>query len=410
MPAASEETMETFRARALAFLEDNALRKTGADDWSTRTFHANDEEEAEHFRKSREWQRTLFDNGWAGARYPKAYGGAGLDAAQARAFNELHAQFDVATGFIGAAITLCGPPILKYGSDALKGRYLPPMLRGDEVWCQLFSEPGAGSDLAALSTRAVLQDDGTWKIDGQKVWTSSAQFADYGILLARTAPDLPKHKGITMFVTDMRAPGVEIRPLVQANGASHFNEVFLTDVVLPADAVIGEVNAGWAAARLVLANESAMIGGGRKNIAEELVSIARRRNLVEKPGVRDALVISLMRDRIGRLMTDQLQAAMRAGASTRLDGSLLKLFFAQSKVHFGQTAIAMMGPASLAVAPGDESSDDVTFAQAELINRFSISIGGGTNEVHRNGLGERVLGLPPEPRTDKDLPWKDLPK
>lgn len=406
----SDETAEAFRARALAFLEANATRKTGSDDWSTRTFHATEEEEAEHFRKSREWQRTLFDNGWAGLRYPKEYGGAGLDAAQARAFNELHAEFDVATGFIGAAITLCCPPLLRYGSAELKAQHVPPMLRGDRVWCQLFSEPGAGSDLAALATRAVQQADGSWKVDGQKLWTSSAQFADYGILLARTSPERPKHKGITMFVLDMHAPGVDVRPLVQANGASHFNEVFLTDVSVPVDAVVGEVDAGWAAARLVLANESAMIGGGRKNIAEELVSIARRRGLTDQPGVRDALVTSIMRDRIGRLMTDQLQAAMRSGASTRLDGSLLKLFFAESKVHFGETAIAMMGPAALAVAPGDESEDDGTFAQAELINRFSISIGGGTNEVHRNGLGERVLGLPPEPRADKDLPWKDLPR
>lgn len=406
----SEQDISAFRAKVLEFLEEHAVRKTGDDDWSTRSFHATAEEAQEHFDKSRAWQQTLFDHGWAGARYPKEYGGAGLSAGEARLFNELQAEFDVATGFIGAAITLCGPPLLRFGSESLKARYLPPMLRGDEVWCQLFSEPGAGSDLAALATRAVAQEDGTWLVNGQKLWTSSAQFADFGILLARTAPELPKHKGISMFVVDMHAPGVDIRPLVQANGADHFNEVFLTDVVIPADAVVGEVNAGWAAARLVLANESAMIGGGRKNIAEELVTIAQRYGLTSEPLVRDDLVIGMMRDRIGRLMTDRLQAAMRSGVAGQLDGSLLKLFFAESKVHYGNSAMRMLGPASAACAADDAMADDVFFAQSELINRFSISIGGGTNEVHRNGLGERILGLPPEPRTDKDLPWNVLPR
>jgi alkylation response protein AidB-like acyl-CoA dehydrogenase len=265
-----------FRREVRAFLEAHARRKTGTDaDWSRGGVSEDPEQAAAYLERCRAWQRTLFDHGWAGITWPKEYGGRGGTPAESIIFNQEASQFDVTTGFIGAAQQLVGPPLLRFGTEEQKARYIPSMLKGDELWCQLFSEPGAGSDLAALATRAV-RDGEEWVVTGQKVWTSEAQHADFGILLARTDPDAPKHKGITFFIVDMHSPGIEIRPLVQATGLSHFNEVFLTDVRIPAGNVVGEVNGGWAVARTTLASEAGMIGGaGQTTTFQAVLELAR---------------------------------------------------------------------------------------------------------------------------------------
>ncbi|MFZ4519122.1 MAG: acyl-CoA dehydrogenase family protein, partial [Microthrixaceae bacterium] len=236
-----EDTPElaAFRAEVVAFLDEHAELKRGDErDWS-RNGAATDPEVAEDYRRRcREWQQLLCDHGWGGLTWPERFGGRGLSPAHQMVFNQELGRYDATAGFITAAQALVGPTLMQHGTPEQQSRYLGPLLRGDEWWCQLFSEPGAGSDLAALATRAE-QDSATgeWVVNGQKVWTSNAQHADFGILVARTDPGAPKHHGLTYFVVDMRTPGIEVRPLVQAQGVAHFNEVFLSDVRIPAENV-----------------------------------------------------------------------------------------------------------------------------------------------------------------------------
>lgn len=397
-----------FRREVRAFLEAHAQLKTGTDaDWSRGGVSEDPAEVAEYLERCRAWQRTLFDNGWAGITWPKEYGGRGGTPAESIIFNQEASKFDVTTGFIGAAQQLVGPPLLRFGTEEQKARYIPSMLKGDELWCQLFSEPGAGSDLAALATRAV-RDGDEWVVTGQKVWTSEAQHADFGILLARTDPDVPKHKGITFFIVDMRSPGIEIRPLVQATGLSHFNEVFLTEVRIPAGNVVGEVNGGWAVARTTLASEAGMIGGaGQTTTFQAVLALARECGRTGDPVVRQGLADVYIRERILKFHQMRMQTAVMHRRGSPPDPSVLKNFFTQSLSERVDLAIALEGAHGM-LAGTDAPQDG--FWQKQHMAQFASRIGGGTNEVHRNMIGERALGLPPEPRADKDVPWRDLPK
>ena len=249
------------------------------------------------------------------------------------------------------------------------------MLRGDEMWCQLFSEPGAGSDLSTLATRAVLDGD-ECVVNGQKVWTSEAQHADYGILLARTDPDVPKHRGITFFVVDMRTPGIDIRPLVQATGLSHFNEVFLTDVRIPAENVIGEVNGGWAAARTTLASEAGMIGGaGLSSTFVAVLALARECGRTDDPLVRQMLADVYSRERILKFHGMRMQTAMMHKRGIPPDPSVLKNFFVQSLTQRVDLALTLEGTAGMLA--GDDAIQD-GFWQKQCMAQFSSRIGGGT--------------------------------
>jgi alkylation response protein AidB-like acyl-CoA dehydrogenase len=319
----------------------------------------------------------------------------------------------VPRGYILSTIAMLGPTLLAHGTEEQKRRLLPRLLAGDDAWCQLFSEPGAGSDLASLGCRAV-RDGDEFVVHGQKVWTSGARFCDRGMLLVRTDPDAPKHKGITFLLLDMRAPGVDVRPLVQATGAAHFNEVFLTDVRVPVTDVLGAVDGGWAPARTVLANESAFIGGGRGGSNAKLVTLARRYGRAADPVVRQRLAAHYSRERLLTVMGERIQAALRRGERPPVDPSVLKLYVAENQVRAGDLAAAICGPAGVA-APGGgvaEGGDDghVRWVQAELVGRYSWSIGGGTNEVHRDNVAQRALGLPREPGFDRATPWRDIPR
>ncbi len=405
-----EDTPEeaAFRAEVRSFLEAHASPKTGTDaDWSRGGMSNDPHQIAAYLDRCRAWQRTLYDNGWAGIAWPKEFGGRGGTPGESIIFNQEASQFDVTTGFIGAAQQLVGPPILRFGTDEQKKRYIPPMLRGEERWCQLFSEPGAGSDLSALATRAV-RDGDEFVVNGQKVWTSEAQHADYGILLARTDPDAPKHKGITFFVVDMHSPGVDIRPLVQATGLSHFNEVFLSDVRVPAENVIGEVNGGWAVARTTLASEAGMIGGaGQTSTFQAVLALARECGRTEDATIRQGLADVYIRERILKFHGMRMQTAVMHRRGIPPDPSVMKNFFAQSLSHRVELAVLIEGAAGM-LAESDAVQDG--FWQKQCMAQFASRIGGGTSEVHKNMLGERALGLPPEPRADKDVPWKDLPR
>jgi alkylation response protein AidB-like acyl-CoA dehydrogenase len=405
-PIPAETEVAAFREEARGFLEANARPRREVSPWAV-TMHRSQGAARQAFETGRAWQRTLFDNKLAGLTYPVALGGRGGTAWHERVFNEEASRFDVSSGFVSATIAMLGPTLMKHGTEEQQAFYLPRLLSAEYAFCQLFSEPGAGSDLAGLACRAV-RDGDEFVVTGQKVWNSAAQFCNWGMLLVRTNPDVPKHRGITFLLVDMASPGIEARPLVQATGASEFNEVFLHEVRVPVANVIGEIDGGWAPARTVLSNESAFIGGGSTAIGSRyvrLVELAERHGRLGDPAVRQGLADYYSRERIVAVMGERIMAAVRRREAPPVDPAALKLFTTESRVRSGNLAMAIAGPAGVT---GDD--EIATWVQMELLGRFSISIGGGTSEVQRNNLAERALGLPREPRTDHELPWKDVPR
>lgn len=385
------------------FLSANAELRRGDDrDWS-RNGAATDPVLAEDYRRRcHAWQKLLFDSGWAGLTWPTQFGGRGLGAAQQIIFGQELAAYDATSGFLTAAQALVGPTLMQHGSAAQQERYLAPLLSGEESWCQLFSEPGAGSDLAALATRAVLDRD-HWVVNGQKVWTSSAQHANFGILIARTDPDVPKHEGLTYFIVDMRSAGIEVRPLIQAQGVAHFNEVFFSDLRIPETNLVGEVGDGWKVARTTLRSESSMISGaGQATNFAAVLSTARRLERTEDAVLRQELAKVWTNEQVLKWMSWRTQTAVMTGRrELALHGSLLKNFFTRSLAHRVNLAVELEGPEGMLWhdAEGDG------FWQYQCLNQFASRIGGGTEEVHRNNLGEQALGLPREPALDRDVPW-----
>jgi alkylation response protein AidB-like acyl-CoA dehydrogenase len=404
---APEDPTAAFRAEARAFLEAHARpRRAGEGDFARFRFlgDPSPEADAEHVRSCKRWQRTLFDEGWAGIAWPKEYGGRGGTPAEARIFAREQARFDVDAGAFAVGIGMVGPTLIAHGTEAQKQRYLPALLRGDEVWCQLFSEPGAGSDLAGLRTRAV-RDGDEWVVDGQKVWSSGAHHSELGILLARTDPDAPKHKGITYFVLDMRSPGIEVRPLRQINGVAHFNEVFLTDVRIPHDNVVGEVNGGWGVAQTTLGAERVLIGSGGAVGFRDLARLASEHQRTGDPVLRQRLADAYIRFEIVKYLGQRAQAARRNGAAVGAEASVLKLAVSQNVALNGDLALALEGATAM-LLHGDAPYGG--FWQQQFLNQWGTRIGGGTEQVQRNVIGERVLGLPSEPRPDKRVPFREL--
>jgi alkylation response protein AidB-like acyl-CoA dehydrogenase len=386
-----------FRAEARAWLESHAqLRSEDAD--VSRHYHTavvDDASEAAHVARCKRWQRTLYDGGWAGITWPKEHGGRGGSPMEAMVFAQEQAAFDVSTGVFSVGIGMAGPTIIVHGTDAQKDRWLGPLLRGDEIWCQLFSEPGAGSDLAGLSTRAV-RDGDDWVVNGQKVWTSGAHYSDLGILLARTDPDAPKHRGITYSVVDMRTPGIDVRPLRQITGRAHFNEVFLTDVRVPSGNVIGEVDRGWDVARTTLANERALIGGGGGMAFGDLVRLARELERDRDPVSRQELADAFIRFEVLRYLGYRVQTAISQRRMPGAESSVLKLAYSRHVARTGDLALRLEGARGVLLAGAPHHG----FWQQQFLNQWGIRIGGGTDEVQRNVIGERVLGLPREPRVE----------
>ncbi len=359
-------------------------------------------QDSEYINGRRAWQRKLAEAGLAGVTWPKEYGGQGLGPIEQVTVNQEIAKAGVPGILDVIGLGMLGPCLIAHGSEEQKGRYLGPMLHGDEVWCQLFSEPAAGSDLAAVQARARQGEDGSWTLNGQKVWTTNAQFASYGLLLARTDPDVPKHKGLTMFIIPMDAPGVTVRGLRQITGEAEFNEVFFDDVKLEEDAVVGGVGNGWGTALTVLMFERLTIGFGSQSfgnparVAEVLAADERAR--------RDPEV----RQRFGDIQTEFLAVqfngyrALTALARGQIPGpeaGLAKVTMVNAAVAVGDLMADTIGPEALA---GDSDwSYIISFMPG-------LKSAGGTEQILRNTIGERVLGLPPEPRLDKGIPFSEL--
>ena len=357
----------------------------------------------DHVAASMQWERILFDHGWAGVTWPVEHGGRGGTPIQASIFAEEMATHDVTLGPLTVSIGMVGPTLMAHGTDEQKARHLGPVLRGEQLWCQLFSEPGAGSDLAALATRAV-RDGDDWIINGQKVWTSLGQFADYGILLARTDPDVPKHAGITYFIVDMRSPGIDVRPLRQMTGEAHFNETFLTDVRIPSCNVVGELGDGWSVARTTLNSERSSIasGGGAWNVAE-LLQLARENGASADPILRDGLIKAHIRQSVMTYTGYRVKTAMSRGALPGPEALTMKLAYARHWAATMDTAMRVLGADALLTTKETAAS-----WHHHLLNQYAIRLGGGTDEVQSNIIGELGLGLPREPSADRGVAWKDL--
>ncbi|MFD7135874.1 acyl-CoA dehydrogenase family protein [Streptomyces sp. NPDC059894] len=362
--------------------------------------------------------RARFDAGLAWVHFPEGLGGLGaprsLQAVVDTALEAAGAP-DNDPRRIGIGLGMAAPTILAYGTEEQKRRFLRPLWTGEEVWCQLFSEPGAGSDLAALGTRAVREGD-TWVVDGQKVWTSSAHLARWAILIARTDPHVPKHRGITYFVCDLTDPGVEVRPLRQITGEAEFNEVFLTGVRIPDSHRLGEVGDGWRVAQTTLNNERVAIGGMRLPREGGMIGPVSR-TWRERPGLRthdlhQRLLTLWVEAEVARLTGERLRQQLAAGQPGP-EGAGMKLAFARLNQEISGLEVELLGEEGLLYDDWTmRRPDHVDFTGREAGYRYlrskGNSIEGGTSEVLLNIVAERVLGLPAEPRTDKDVAWKDL--
>src|SRR4051794_17673525 len=360
-------------------------------------------DEHEHVAARREWQRKLAEGGLAAVVWPPEYGGQGLGPLNQVVLNQEIGRAGVPGIFDVIGVGMLGPTLIAHGTEEQKQRHLGPMLAADEVWCQLFSEPAAGSDLAGIQTRARQEDDGWWRLSGQKVWTTNAQYASFGLLLARTDPDLPKHKGLTMFVVPMDAEGVTIRPLRQISGEAHFNEVFFDDVRLEPDAVVGGVDDGWRTALTTLMFERLTIGLGTEGLGYKEGRFAKA---LAADGVarRDPEV----RRRLGAIGADLIAVkfggyraltALQRGQIPGPEAGLAEVTLVNAAIAAGELIADTLGPDAL--QDGGEWSYMISFLPG-------LKTAGGTEEILRNTIGERVLGLPPEPRLDKGVPFAEL--
>jgi len=388
-----------------------------------------------------EWWQRLFDGRWTAATWPVEWYGRGLSGGLAKIVQEERRRAGAPGGPGGLGVMLAGPTIITHGTDQQKERYLPGILTGQEAWCQLFSEPGSGSDLASLQTRAVLDGD-EWVVTGQKVWSSGAQHADLGMLIARTNVEVPKHQGITYFAIDMDQEGIEVRPIIEMTGRALFNEVFLDGARVPKGNEIGPLESGWAVANTTLANERSGLGGGSdaaggllpgrkagllEKRAGDLVSggraatgtgavfrgsgsgmiieAARSRGNLGDPTVRQDIARLFSLEKISEFTALRIRAAATSGKGPGAEVSTMKLNMSRIVRLVREAGLAVLGPHGMLVGRGSETKGVI---QEAALFSPAPSIYGGTDEIQKNIIGERVLGLPREPRSDKDVAFKDL--
>jgi len=399
-------TVQEFERAAAQFLEANAKPKVeveqawgeGSDQVSLLPERTH-EEELEELAAAQAWARKRFDAGFGWITGPTEYGGRGLTRDHQRAYDAIEAGYEIPPMTVfGIGLGMVAPTILAHATEEVKRRYLRALWRGDIVGCQLFSEPGAGSDLAGLQTRAV-RDGDEWLVTGQKVWTSGAHLSDIGEIICRTDPDLPKHKGLTGFVVDMQAPGVDIRPLRQMTGGASFNEVFFTEVRVPDTHRLGDVNGGWTVALTTLMNERAAIGGGSMSSGggnlstPRLLELVRHHGKADDPLVRQQIADIFINGRVASYTNLRAMAKIAAGQVPGPEMSLAKLSLTANMRRMTELLSSVLGPKLLA-----DGGEWGTFAWSQFILGLpGMRIAGGTDEVLRNIIGERVLGLPKEP-------------
>lgn len=385
-----------YRARIAAFLDAHAADLPGTTG-----------SEEDRLAAARRWQAIKADNGYACITWPKEWGGAGGTAMEQVIFRQEEAARGVPAAFFGIGLGLCVPTVIRYASAEQKAALVPPAIRGEEIWSQLFSEPSAGSDLAGVRMRAI-RDGEEWIVSGQKVWTSGAHYSDYGLLLTRTDPDVPKHKGLTMFWVRLDAPGVEIRPIHQMSGGHEFNEVFFNDVRISDAQRLGEVGEGWRVAIFALMNERVEGGKERGLDAASTIALARRTpagsgTLADDGGFRAAFADWYVRTRGVQLTRYRTLTAMSRGQQPGPEAAIGKLVAAAELQDMSRRLVEAQGLYGLIAEPGTAMLDGTV--HRDLLHAAGIRIAGGTDEILRNILAERVLGLPAEPRADKDIPF-----
>jgi len=398
-------TQEAFAGAATEFLDAYAKQRPaeryvfgeGDDDVSILAEQTEDEE-AREVSAAKTWAQSVFDAGFGWITGPEEYGGRGLPASYQRLYASIEAAYSTPSQSCrGIGLGMVAPTILAHGTESVKERYLRALWRGEIIACQLFSEPSSGSDLASLQSRAV-RDGDEWVVNGQKVWTSGAQYSDIGEIICRTDPDLPKHKGLSGFVVDMHAPGVEVRPLRQMTGGASFNEVFFTDVRVPADHLLGDVNGGWTVALTTLMNERASIGGGGggtsgSGVLQRLVDLSRHLGRSDDPIVRQKIANAWINLQVAKYTNDRALAKIRAGELPGPELSIAKLSLTENLRRLADLAGSILGERLVA-----DSGEWGTYAWSTFVLGVpGMRVAGGTDEVMHNIIGERVLGLPKDP-------------
>ena len=394
-----------FRTKCRAWLEANAELKTKKTN-SAKNMNLGNKSLLE---AAAEWQKKKYDAGWAMIHWPKEFGGIGATPIERIIWAQEESKFNVPKGVYEIGLGMAGPVMMEYATDEQKERYLPPMAEGKEIWCQLFSEPSAGSDVAGLRSKAV-QDGENWIVNGQKVWTSGAHFSDFGILVVRHDPGLEKHKGLTFFFVDMKSPGIEVKPIKQLTGGSSFNEVYFNDVVIPDSQRLGEIGDGWKVAITTLMNERLAVGDADGVDANEAFELAKKHDkdgeqLIDNNAVRESIADWYCEASGLKNTKLRTMSALSRGDTPGPEASITKIVSAnklQAIGNFGMDSSDMSGMLM------DEKSDFIKFQMAWM-GAAGLRIAGGTDEILKNIIAERVLGLPQEARADKGLAFKDIP-
>jgi alkylation response protein AidB-like acyl-CoA dehydrogenase len=392
-----------YRDQARAWLQANAPKPTGAPDGGL--------DDPANMEECRHWQRKKAEAGYACITWPKQWGGGGGAQWQSVIFGQEEARFETPGNPFQIGLGMCVPTVMTSGNEADKERFVRPAVRGEEIWCQLFSEPASGSDVAAARTRAV-RDGDDWVINGQKVWTSGAHYSDFGLLLARTDPDVPKHKGLTMFWIHMKAPGVEVRPIHQMSGASNFNEVYFSDLRVKDSQRVGAVGDGWRTSLVTLMNERLAIGGGGGaghrtvlKLAQEIQTLTGM--AVKDNGLREKIADWFVQAEGLKYTRYRTMTALSRGQTPGPESSIGKVVSATLMQDMANTAMELEDQFGIISDP--ELAPLAAGFQTALMNAPGLRIAGGTDEILRNIIAERVLGLPQDVRLDKDVAFKDIP-
>jgi alkylation response protein AidB-like acyl-CoA dehydrogenase len=397
-----------FRADARAFLKANLTPKGAESERLSRKLT-----QAEYLKAAKAYQKKKAEAGFAGITWAKEQGGRGLPPIYSVIFGQEEARYDAPAAPFAIGLGMCVPTVIAFADEAIKDRYVAKALRGEEIWCQLFSEPSAGSDVAAGKTKA-MRDGDDWIVNGQKVWTTGAHFCDFGILLVRTNPDVEKHKGLTMFIIDMKSPGVEVRQIHQASGGREFNEVYFTDVRIPDKNRLGEPGQGWGVALVTLMNERLAVGGSYGPDYKEIFEFAKTINspsgsgmLIQDQAFRQKLADWIVRAEGYKLAKFRTMTALSKGQTPGPESSIGKVINANQMMDIGNTAIEALDHYGI-ISDGDLAPMEGGFHQSYMFAP-GLRIAGGTDEILKNIIAERVLGLPQDVRVDKGVAFKDLP-
>ena len=398
-----------FRAEARAWIEAHAPKQLEAELTKPSAERASEKRDG-MIEVSKAWQKKKADAGWACLHWPKDYGGRGATPIERVIWQQEEGVYDKLSKPFEIGQGMCGPTVMAYADEDQKRKYLPPLASGETIWCQLFSEPAGGSDVAGLRTRAE-KDGDDWIVNGQKIWTSGAHYSDYGILITRTDPNVPKHKGLTMFFLDMKSAGIEVKPIKQANGMQEFNEVFFTNVRIPDSQRLGAVGDGWNVSLTTLMNERMSIGARLATGFPELFDFCSNLMLedglaIDDRAVRSKLASWAVKNSGLKYTSYRAISALSKGERPGPENSIGKLVSGAMLQDIAMFAADLQG-ASGALTEGDGEAAGAF--QAMILQSPSIRIAGGTDEILRNIIAERVLGLPGDIRVDKDVPFNKIP-